>query len=57
MIILEIELEFTIKVDGTPIKYEYKLEDSDDKDFISLLQEARMRLSHKMKTKIEGLIE
>ncbi len=50
---MEVELEFTIKIDGgDPVSYEYKIEDGADQDFCDLVQEARRKCSHKMKTYI-----
>lgn len=50
---MQVELSVRLVVDGTPFEYNYKLEDGKDADFAQLVQEARMRLCHKMKDKID----
>ena len=52
---MELELTFSIVIDGgTPVDYNYKIEDGKDQDFCDLVQAARMKLSHKMKNYIEA---
>lgn len=45
---MQIELEFSIKIDGDQTAYEYKIEDGKDEHMCMLVQEARKRLNLKM---------
>ena len=51
----EVELEFSLKVDGDKIlpNLHYKLEDGLDQDFCDLVQDARQKLDKKMNSRIK----
>lgn len=52
---MEVEISMKIIIDGgTPVEYNYTIEDGQDKDFCDLIQEARKKLSHKMKYYVEN---
>lgn len=55
---MQIELEFIIKVDGTPNTFGYKIEDAAfDKDMLYIVNEAMSRMCNKATVFLNSIVE